>query len=63
MDTSKKPHVSTELLEYLSRIFPDRCPDGDMTFQQVWSAAGSARVIRHLKSLHEAQAKAALAGE
>lgn len=54
------PHVPKELVEYLERIFPDRCPAVDVSDRDVWLDAGSARVVRHLRKAWADQDAASL---
>jgi hypothetical protein len=57
-DTSKQaPAVSQALLDYLIRLYPDRCPDPAETDREVWMAAGAAKVVRKLRSVFEEQSK------
>lgn len=52
------PFISDELLEYLSKMFPDRCPTVGTPLDEVWYQAGQASVVRHLRiqrdQIHEA---------
>ena len=58
-----KPHVSTELLEYLKATFPDRCPDKTDQEREIWMAVGAVTVVRHLEALERAQVAEALGGK
>lgn len=51
----QQPQVSPELLAFLEQVFPDRAPDDGMTMEQVWLAAGAAKVVRKLRAMHAAQ--------
>jgi hypothetical protein len=62
-ESTPAPAISDALIEYLNRNFPDRCPELGMTAQEVWMAAGSARVIRHLRAVRERQLKVSLTGQ
>lgn len=55
-----KPNVSKELIEYLEVVFQDRCPDKTDSERQIWMDVGAVSVVRHLKSLAEAQVADAL---
>jgi len=46
----QKPLASQALIDYLDRIFPDRCAAHHLTDRQVWMEAGSAEVVRKLKA-------------
>lgn len=60
MTKEKAPAVSRELLEHLTRHYPDRAPDPKDSNRTVWMKAGQAELIRHLRKLHEDQSKNAL---
>jgi len=49
------PTIPLEVLQYLEGIYPDRCPDTSMNEKEVWFAAGSAAVTRHLRFILEQQ--------
>lgn len=51
----RPPHIPKEVVQYLQRIFPDRSPTLSMSEKEVWHAAGSAAVTRHLLHLHQQQ--------
>ncbi len=55
-----KPHVSTELLEYLKATFPDSCPDKTDLDRDIWMSVGAVAVVRHLEALERAQVAEAL---
>lgn len=57
MAHDKIPAVSRELVEYLERIFPNRCPSITDTNRAIWMAVGHQDVIRKLRSLYEQQSK------
>lgn len=60
MADTPTPPISKGLVEWLSRLFPDRCPDPLMSNSQVWMAAGAAEVVRKLRAEHERQTTKAL---
>lgn len=48
----KAPPVDPQLVDWLSSVFPDRCPDPKTdSDREVWFNAGSAHVVRRLQSL------------
>lgn len=49
------PVIDQDLVEYLSKIFPDTCPEPDWTEREVWIRRGAVGVIRHLQSIVDAQ--------
>ena len=56
----KPPVIDRRLVEYLECVFPDRCPDPQFSEKEVWIAAGSAQVVRHLRFILEEQEKTVL---
>ena len=58
-DTSIPP-ISKALVTWLDRLFPDRCPNVNMTDRDIWMAAGAAGVVRKLAHEHNEQATRAL---
>lgn len=56
-DNQNTPPISKGLVEWLSRLFPDRCPDALMPDREVWIAAGAAKVVRKLRTEHEQQTR------
>lgn len=56
----KKPTVTKEMLEYLTEVYPDRCPDLSRTEKEVWFASGQASVVRHLQSISDSQLERAM---
>lgn len=53
--TEKAPAISREIIEYLERVFADRCPKLGTAPEQVWFDAGAAHVARHLRKVYESQ--------
>ena len=52
---SRLPRIDGDLLDYLERMFPDRCPNLDQDNNTVWFRAGAASVARHLRAVYEQQ--------
>lgn len=52
---SRLPVIDEALLDYLERMFPDRCPNLEDDENTVWFKAGAASVARHLRAVHEQQ--------
>lgn len=52
---SRLPVVDEDLLDYLERMFPDRCPKLEDDQNTVWFKAGAASVARHLRAVYEQQ--------
>ena len=55
MESDKFPFVEEGLLEYLKKVFPDRCPRLNQTDREIWVDVGAAKVIRHLSDIHTQQ--------
>jgi len=53
--SSRLPVIDEPLLDYLERMFPDRCPNIESDTKEVWFKAGAASVCRHLRAVHEQQ--------
>lgn len=53
------PPVAPELVDALSRYFPDRCPDGRESDLEIRERIGEVRVVRFLRALAARQAKQA----
>jgi hypothetical protein len=55
---NKKFHIVTkELLEELEKRFPDRCPEPDLSLDEIRFKQGQVSVVRFLRAHHEAQSK------
>ena len=58
MTDNKLPFISSELLDYLARTFPDRVPEVDVSEAEIRALAGVQRVVKKLRSLAARQAEA-----
>lgn len=47
----KTPVITQELIDYLSRVYPDRFPDKSMSDRDIWIKCGEVGVLRHLSHL------------
>lgn len=47
------PPISDEVLNYLSKVYPDKCPKPEMSEREIWMAVGAADVVRRLKNAEE----------
>lgn len=56
----KQPFVTTELLAWLDRVFPDKCPGIGDSDRAIWMAAGARQVVEHLKAIEKNQVKEAM---
>jgi hypothetical protein len=55
---NKRFHIVTkELLEELEKRFPDRCPEPDLSLDEIRFKQGQVSVIRFLRGHYEAQSK------
>ena len=52
---SKIPFITDELLDYLQRIYPDRCPEPTQSERDIWISRGAVGVVRHLSAIHKEQ--------
>jgi hypothetical protein len=52
---NQTPAISKALVEWLSHLFPDHCPDPAMSDREVWMEAGAAKVVRKLRIERERQ--------
>lgn len=60
MDFNKFPTVPTDLLQSLERLHPDKHPDGTFDKDEVLVQAGTIRLIRFLRRVHDEQSKSVL---
>ncbi len=51
----KVPAIDTALVEWLEQIYPDRCPNPNMSDREIWIACGAVGVTRKLRALLEEQ--------
>ncbi len=42
------PAIDPKLVEWLDKIFPDRCPDEGHSDRKIWIDAGARKVVRRL---------------
>ena len=49
------PPITQELIDYLDDKFPDKCPRITFTDRQIWVAAGSSDVVKHLRRVKDEQ--------
>lgn len=52
---AKLPVIDETLLDYLERMFPDKCPSIEHEEKEVWFKSGAASVARHLRAIHDQQ--------
>jgi len=51
----KKPKISKEIIEYLDKLFPDKCPNITDDEKNVWYKTGQRSVVNHLKKEKQVQ--------
>lgn len=44
----KLPQLSTDLIDYLDEVFPERCPDLEQDEREIWFYAGARSVVKML---------------
>ena len=57
MKQDKCPPIPENLLNFLNRRFPEKCPDLDDSDREIWARTGERRVIRFLKRQFDLQQK------
>jgi hypothetical protein len=56
MSANRKPHVEIQLVEYLERLYPNKCPAMSDSERDIFAAVGAQRVITKLRALANEQA-------
>jgi hypothetical protein len=51
------PFIDETLLQELERIFPDKCPDGGLSNDDIRERIGETRVLRYLRRQFERQSR------
>lgn len=51
------PYVDEQLVEFLEKIFPDRCPSIEMTDREIWIRKGSVNVVAKLRDMLNEQTR------
>ena len=49
------PHITKNLLVYLSEAYQDSVPTPSMTNREVWMEVGKISVVRHLEDIYKQQ--------
>jgi hypothetical protein len=49
------PPISAEVIAWLDRLYPEKCPDPKDTEREIWMKAGERRLVRHLRLQHNRQ--------
>ena len=58
----KIPSFTKEQVEYLNKLWPEKCPEKSQSDREIWTYVGSRHVVRHINSLYETQMERALKG-
>lgn len=56
MSEKRLPHVEMQLVEYLARLFPNKCPAITDTEREIFASVGAQRVIAKLQQIANSQA-------
>lgn len=51
----KLPYIDEPTVAWLEQVYPDRCPEPNLTDREVWMARGAVGVVRKLRDLVEQQ--------
>lgn len=54
------PTFSQVQLDYLNKLYPDRCPEPEDTDRMIWIKAGQRSVVRHVEHLVKQQIERSL---
>jgi hypothetical protein len=49
------PSFTKEQVEYLNKLWPEKCPEKSMSDREIWIAVGCRHVVRHINHLFEQQ--------
>jgi len=50
-----EPAITRDLIEYMNKIFPDKCPDVIDTERKIWTNVGKRQAYEHFKKLYDKQ--------
>ena len=59
----KIPAFTQEQVEYLNKLWPEKCPEESHSDRKIWTYVGSRHVVRHINSLYEQQIERSLNGK
>jgi len=51
----KTPFISNELIEFLDKSYPERCPEKSWSDREIWFKAGERNLVRRLIQMHADQ--------
>jgi uncharacterized protein YlzI (FlbEa/FlbD family) len=49
------PKIPKDLLEYLEKMYPEKCPEIDTPDRVIWMTTGQRYVVRHLRRMFDEQ--------
>ena len=49
------PYFTKEQLDYLNRLYPERCPEPNATDREIWMQVGQRQVVRHIEKQYQNQ--------
>jgi hypothetical protein len=55
MTKSKIPVITEEMIDYLDKLFPDKCADLKDTDKEIFHKSGQRSVVNHLKEQFKIQ--------
>ena len=55
MTKSKIPVITEEMIDYLDKLFPDKCADLEDTDKEIFYKSGQRSVVNHLKEQFKIQ--------
>lgn len=55
MAAETPPHIPVAVVDWLSEIFPDKCPSESDSDRAIWIAVGAQQVIRKLRKTIDIQ--------
>lgn len=51
----KTPGFTPDQVEYLNKLYPERCPEKTWTDREIWIAVGERRVVRAINNVFNEQ--------
>lgn len=57
------PYFTKEQVDFLNRMYPERCPEPKATDREIWMQVGQRQVVRHVNRLYQEQVARSLTGK
>lgn len=54
------PEFSQAQLDYLNKLYPEKCPEPNDTDREIWMRVGQRQVVRHIEALFLRQVERSL---